>query len=159
MVKRRCVFLDRDGVINVKRPADHYVCDWTDFHWIPSCIDWIKLFNALQLLVIVVTNQRCVARGLLTAENLNALHDRMRDELAAAGAIIDDIFVCPHQIGTCDCRKPLPGMVLAARDKWNIDLARSIMIGDSELDRQLAEGCGMTFVAVEEGRVEKVIDP
>lgn len=157
MVKRRCVFLDRDGVINAKAPEGEYVCDWMEFELIPSIVDWIRLFNSLKMLVVVVTNQRCVAKGMLTLEDLNSLHDRMREELADRNAIIDDVFACPHEIGMCRCRKPQPGMVLAARDKWDIDLARSIMIGDSESDRQLAENCGMTFVAAQQGRVEQIV--
>ncbi len=150
---RRCVFLDRDGVINVKQPDGQYVCSWNDFRWITPTIDWIRLFNALDLLVIVVTNQRAVAKGLMTLDDLSTIHDRMVRELADRGAAIDDVFACPHEIDACECRKPKPGMVHAARDKWNIDLSQSIMIGDSPSDRQLAENCGLRFIGVREGTI------
>ena len=155
-LKQRCVFLDRDGVINRKPPEGEYIRTWEEFHFIPGIADWIRLFNALGLLVVVVTNQRCVAKGLIRGENLEEIHRNMTRELAGAGARIDDVFCCPHEEGTCECRKPRPGMVLAAERKWNIDLAASLLIGDSELDRGLAEACGLTFVRVADGRVLEV---
>ncbi|EMI17649.1 histidinol-phosphate phosphatase family protein [Rhodopirellula maiorica SM1] len=153
MVIRRCVFLDRDGVINVKADEGEYIHNWDEFQWIPNTIDWIRLFNALDFLVIVVTNQRGVARGKMTQANVDAIHEQMVRELAKKDAIINDVFVCPHEIGTCHCRKPQPGMIHAARDKWNIDVERSLMIGDSESDRQLASNCEMRFIQVRDGRI------
>ena len=155
---RRCVFLDRDGVINVKQPDGHYVCHWKQFEWIESSIDWIRLFNTLDYLVIVVTNQRAVAKGLITSQHLDDIHARMVAALANRGGVIDDVFVCPHEIDSCDCRKPKPGLVYAARDKWNIDLAQSIMIGDSPSDQQLAERCGLKFVGVKHGKICRIGD-
>ena len=153
----RCVFLDRDGVINVKPPAGDYVRSWEAFRLIPTMVDWIRLFNALGLLVIVVINQRGVARGLMSQSDLDRIHEVMLERLAVAGARIDDIFCCIHAEGTCDCRKPRPGMVLEAASKWNIDLKTSILIGDSPVDRRLAQACNLKFVAVDEGRITKVV--
>jgi len=153
----RCVFLDRDGVINVKPPAGDYIRSWEAFHLIPTMVDWIRLFNALDLLVIVVTNQRGVARGLMSQSDLDRIHEVMLERLAVAGARIDDIFCCIHAEGTCDCRKPRPGMVLEAASKWNIDLKTSILIGDSPVDRRLAQACNLKFVAVDEGRITEVV--
>jgi histidinol-phosphate phosphatase family protein len=153
---RRCAFLDRDGVINVKPTEGEYVRSWSEFRLIPETVDWIRLFNALDLLVIVVTNQRGVARGLMPQRELDAIHSKMVDELAQRGARVDDVFCCPHEKDACDCRKPKPGLVLAAQEKWRIDLARSIMIGDSQSDEELAARCGMRFVGVAEGRL---LDP
>jgi D-glycero-D-manno-heptose 1,7-bisphosphate phosphatase len=150
---RRCVFLDRDGVINYKAKPGEYVRTWEEFRLIPAVVDWIRLFNALDLLVIVVTNQRGVALGLVAPEELGRIHENMRDQLLALGARIDDVFCCPHAEGVCECRKPRPGLVLEAARKWDIDLARSITIGDSVTDRELAQQCGMRFIAVADGRV------
>ena len=83
---RRCLFLDRDGVINAKPPAGQYILRWEDFRLIPEAVSWIRLFKAAGFLAIVITNQRCVALGLLSGEDLQALHDRMCAELAAQGA-------------------------------------------------------------------------
>jgi D-glycero-D-manno-heptose 1,7-bisphosphate phosphatase len=153
---RRCVFLDRDGVINVKAQRGEYIRGVREFHIIPRVIEWIRLFNALDFLVIVVTNQRGVAKGVMDRSDLERVHQHLRDELSRRGARIDDIFSCVHEEGACDCRKPRPGMVLAAAAKWDIDIPNSVVIGDSDTDRQLAEHCGMRFISVDEGRVLEV---
>jgi D-glycero-D-manno-heptose 1,7-bisphosphate phosphatase len=147
-----CVFLDRDGVINVKQ-GDDYVRDWSQFQFLPNVIDWIRLFNELGHLVIVVTNQRGIARGFMTAGDLEVIHRNMCAELAKAGARIDYIFVCPHERDSCDCRKPQPKMVLDAQRKCDIDLTRSLLIGDSDSDAQLARNCGLKFLRAENGRL------
>lgn len=157
MVSQRCVFLDRDGVINQSPSTGEYVRSWEQFRLLPAVVDWIRLFKALGLLVIVVTNQRGVARGLMEQADLEEIHARMRAELERAGARIDDVLCCVHEEGACDCRKPLPGMVLKAAQKWDIDLGSSIMVGDSLTDRELALACGMRFVEVFEGKVTEVI--
>jgi D-glycero-D-manno-heptose 1,7-bisphosphate phosphatase len=156
---RRCLFLDRDGVINAAAPPGGYIYRWEDFHLLPEAVSWIRLFKAAGYLAIVVTNQRGVALGLYSQADLETLHDKMRAELAAQGAALDDIFYCPHDEGACDCRKPLPGLVRAAQQKWNIDLSASLLIGDSERDRLLAQACGIPFVRVLDGRVVETIHP
>jgi D-glycero-D-manno-heptose 1,7-bisphosphate phosphatase len=152
-VSRRAVFLDRDGVINMKPPAGDYVRSWAEFRFVPTIAGWIRLFNALDLLVIVVTNQRGIARGLTSQETVDEIHRNMLAELARGGARIDDIFHCPHdRHHDCRCRKPRPGMVEQAQRKWDIDLPNSLMIGDSDKDAELAANCGMKFLRVDEGR-------
>jgi len=147
-MKRRCVFLDRDGVINIAPAPGRYILRWEDFEFIPTITDWIRLFNTLGYLVIVVTNQRCVARGMISTEALGEIHRRMVEELAARGARIDDVYCCPHEEDACNCRKPKPGMVEAAAAKWNIDLANSLLIGDSPRDRGLARNANLNFFEV-----------
>jgi D-glycero-D-manno-heptose 1,7-bisphosphate phosphatase len=156
VVKRRAAFLDRDGVINVPPAPGEYIVTPDQFQLLPNVADWIRILNALRILVIVVTNQRGVALGVTAAEDLHRIHSKMRDDLSRRGAVIDDVFVCPHEEDMCQCRKPKPGMVIAARDKWDIDLVNSLLIGDSERDRQLAEVCGLTFLEVVDGRVHDV---
>lgn len=145
-MSRGCVFLDRDGVINKKAPEHDYIRNWGQFRFLPCIADWIRIFNALDYLVIVVTNQRGIARGLMSREAVDEIHANMAGELARRGARIDDVFVCPHEENTCDCRKPKPGLVFAAKAKWNIDLERSLMIGDSDDDAALARVCGLRFL-------------
>jgi len=154
---RGCVFMDRDGVINRNPPAGDYILNWSEFTFMPGIEDWIQIFNALGLLVIVVTNQRCVARGLMTGQALDELHRRMVAELLSRGARVDEVLTCPHEEGTCDCRKPFPGLVRQAVDKWNIDLGRSILIGDTDRDRELAANCGIPFVLVKDGAVMETV--
>ena len=145
-MSRGCVFLDRDGVINEKAPAGDYVRSWSQFRFLPNIADWIRIFNALDYLVIVVTNQRGIARGMMSREAVDDIHANMARELARAGARIDDVFVCPHENDACDCRKPKPGLVRQAQAKWDIDLERSLMIGDSDDDAGLARVCGLRFL-------------
>lgn len=152
-MSRPCLFLDRDGVINVKPADGAYVRDWSEFRLIPAIVDWIRLFNTAGFLVIVVTNQRGVARGIVRPEDLDEIHDRMIKELAARSARIDDVFVCPHEEGTCDCRKPRPGLIRDAQRRWDIDMERSLLVGDSECDRQLAANCGLRFLRACDGRI------
>lgn len=154
-MSHRCVFLDRDGVINEKPVKGEYIRTPAEFRLLPNIADWIRLFNALELLVVVITNQRGVALGIMTEDDLAAIHAKMMRELAALGARLDDVFYCPHALDDCDCRKPKPGLVHAARDKWNIDLSRSLLLGDSDNDRELAAACGIPFMWVENGRVLK----
>ena len=153
MVGRGCVFLDRDGVINVKPPLGKYIGSWEEFHLLPTVTDWIRLFNVLGYLVIVVTNQRGVALGLTSREAVETIHTRMVDELARRGARIDDVFYCPHDESACMCRKPLPGLIEAACQRWGIDLSKSLLIGDSDRDSSLANAVGVPFVRVQEGSI------
>jgi D-glycero-D-manno-heptose 1,7-bisphosphate phosphatase len=150
---RRCLSLDRDGVINVAPPPGEYVRRWEEFHFLPEAISWIRLFKAAGYLTIVITNQRGIALGLYSHADLADLHARMRAELAAQGALLDDIFYCPHHEDACDCRKPKAGLIVEAQQKWDIDLAASLLIGDSQRDRLLAERCGILFALVRDGRV------
>lgn len=153
MELRRSAFLDRDGVVNVSPAPGDYIRSWEEFRLIPEAVEWIRLFNALDLLVIVLTNQRGVSRGLIHPSELHRIHANMVAELARLGARIDDVFCCPHGASECNCRKPRPGLVWQAASKWNIDVKRSILLGDSPTDRLLAENCGMHFVNVWEGHV------
>lgn len=159
MPNRRCLFLDRDGVINAAPPPGEYIRRWEEFRLLPEAVSWIRLFKAAGFLTIVLTNQRGIALGLYSQADLEAIHDKMRAALAAQGAILDDIFYCPHDEGACDCRKPLPGLVQAAQQKWDIDLGASLLIGDTERDRRLAERCGIPFARVLDGRVLETIRP
>ena len=150
---RPCAFFDRDGVINRKAAPGEYIRNWSECELIPAAADWIRIFNGLGYLVIVVTNQRGIARGHMSAADVEELHERMRGELARTGAHIDDVFYCPHAEGDCECRKPAPGMIERAALKWDIDLTRSVMVGDSWRDQELAARCGLRFLLADEGRI------
>jgi len=139
----RAVFLDRDGVINRKPPTGQYVTKWEDFHILPGVVEGVSQLNRGGFAVIVVTNQRCIAKGLITIADLEKIHQRMRDSLARAGAIIDGIYCCPHEIEpSCDCRKPAPGMLLEAARSRGIELSASWMIGDSNIDVEAGKNAG-----------------
>ncbi len=139
----RAAFLDRDGVINRKPPEGQYVTRWEEVHFLPDVARAIALLNRASFRVIVVSNQRCVAKGLVPAPALEAMHQRMCEELAANGARIDAIFYCPHEKHPpCSCRKPAPGMLLAAARAHDIDLTASWMIGDSKIDVETGRNAG-----------------
>lgn len=137
------MFLDRDGVINEKAPEGLYVTRWEDFHVLPGVVEGIAELNQAGFSVIVVTNQRCVAKGLLSDADLNQLHRRMSDQLANAGAKIDAIYYCSHEAEPpCRCRKPAPGLLLDAAYAHGLDLGASWMIGDSDMDIQAGKSAG-----------------
>ena len=152
VVMNKAAFLDRDGVINRKAPEGRYVTRWEEFQFLPGVVEGITQLNRAGFCIIVVTNQRCVAKGLLTETDLKDLHQRMSEHLARAGARIDAIFHCPHELDPpCSCRKPAPGMLLEAARSRDLDLASSWMIGDSVADIQAGKtaGCRTARVLVE----------
>lgn len=152
-MSRNCVFLDRDGVINVKAAPHDYIRNWRQFKFLPNITDWIRIFNTLDYLVIVITNQRGVARGLIQPGDLDEIHNNMISELASKGARIDDLFCCPHHDNACECRKPRPGLVLQAQQKWDLNFDRSVLVGDSDSDEELAANTGLKFIRVAHGSI------
>jgi D-glycero-D-manno-heptose 1,7-bisphosphate phosphatase len=139
----RAAFLDRDGVINRKAREGEYVTRWEEMQILPGVSEAITLLNDAGFRVIVVSNQRCVAKGLITTAELEVLHRRLCEALASAGATIDAIYYCPHEMQPpCLCRKPQPGMLLDAARAHNIDLAASWMIGDSDIDVEAGRRAG-----------------
>jgi D-glycero-D-manno-heptose 1,7-bisphosphate phosphatase len=146
---KRAVFLDRDGVINRKAVEGDYVTRWQDFHFLPGAVEAISLLAGAGWSVIVITNQRCIAKGLLTIPELETIHRKMLLELAKSGADLEAIYYCPHEKQPrCTCRKPLPGMLLTAAQERQIDLASSWMIGDSEKDVEAGRRAGCRTVLI-----------
>jgi D-glycero-D-manno-heptose 1,7-bisphosphate phosphatase len=141
------VFLDRDGVINVKAPEGEYVTSWTEFAFADGALEGLRLLAALGVPVVVVTNQRGIARGRMTERDLADIHDRMRAEVARAGGRIDAIHHCPHE-GGCDCRKPGTALFRAAAEELGIDLAGSAVLGDRASDMEAAAAIGALRVLV-----------
>jgi D-glycero-D-manno-heptose 1,7-bisphosphate phosphatase len=148
----RTVFLDRDGIVNEKMPEGLYVSRWIDFQVLPGVPEALRRLNEAGLLVIVVTNQRGIAQGLYSAEDVDAIHASFRKLLAGWGARVDAFFICPHEIGKCNCRKPLPGLFDQAVAKYPIiKAAESVMIGDSLSDIEFGKRLGMKTILVEGG--------
>jgi D-glycero-D-manno-heptose 1,7-bisphosphate phosphatase len=140
---KKAAFLDRDGVINRKAPEGEYVTRWEDMEFLPGTREAIRLLNDAGFLVVIVSNQRCVAKGLITTEELDAMHERMCREFQAVGATIDAVYYCPHDYEPpCSCRKPQPGMLLDAARAHHVQLAASWMIGDSDHDAQAGRTAG-----------------
>ena len=136
----KAVFLDRDGTIARDVP---YCSRPEDFELLPDAAEGIKLLNEHGFKVVIVTNQSGIARGYFTEVILARIHEKMVTELAEQGAHIDAIYYCPHHPDdNCDCRKPKPKMVIHAAQDLDIDLSQSYVIGDSEIDTELARQAG-----------------
>lgn len=150
----RAVLLDRDGVINEKMPEGTYVRTPSELHPLPGVAEAIARLNRAGLLVLVVTNQRGIALGLYSLADLDAIHAALQQYLAGFGAHIDGFFVCPHDKGVCNCRKPLPGLFEQARTAFpQLDPATSVIIGDSLADIAFGRGLGIPTVFLA-GRAE-----
>jgi D-glycero-D-manno-heptose 1,7-bisphosphate phosphatase len=151
-VPQKAVFLDRDGTINTFKG---FITKPEDFTLIEGAAEAIHEINRSGYLAIVITNQPVIARGEVSPEELETIHNKMETELGEHGAYLDDIFFCPHHPDKgffgerpeykidCDCRKPKPGMILRAAQKYNVDLTASYMVGDDTRDVEagLAAGC------------------
>jgi D-glycero-D-manno-heptose 1,7-bisphosphate phosphatase len=140
---KKAVFLDRDGVINQRPPEGGYVTRWEEMQLLPGVPEAIVKLTRAGYFVFVASNQRCVAKGLVAASDLESMHERLCQQLAAKGALITEVYYCPHEkYPPCDCRKPSPGMLLAAARRHKLDLTASWMIGDSEVDVQAGRNAG-----------------
>jgi histidinol-phosphate phosphatase family protein len=143
------VFLDRDGTINEEV---EYLSDPRDFRLLPGAAEAVRSFNEAGWHVVLVTNQSGIGRGYFTWETLNSIHQRMTDELAAAGARVDGIYICPHRPDEeCDCRKPKTGMFEQAMRDLGKPPGPCAVIGDNITDLEPGQELGCTTVLVETG--------
>ena len=146
----RTAFLDRDGVVNEKLPEGHYVTRWSEFQVLPGVVHAIAALNSAGIRVIVVSNQRGIALGLYTLDDVQAIHDEFQKMLQAFGAHVDGFYFCPHDKEQCTCRKPLPGMFLQVQaDFSDINPLTSVMIGDSSSDMEFGKRLGMMTVFID----------
>ena len=158
--KQRAIFLDRDGTMNVSKG---FISKADDLELIPGTIDAVKAINKSGALAIVITNQPVIARGECSFEELHNIHNKLKTLLGEKGAFVDDIFYCPHHPDKgfegevselkfdCECRKPKTGMIDEAVKKYNIDLSKSYMVGDSTMDLETARNAGIKSVLVNTG--------
>jgi D-glycero-D-manno-heptose 1,7-bisphosphate phosphatase len=155
-MKRKAVFIDRDGTISEEVG---YVNHPSRFRLFPYAAPAIRLLNDNSWLAIVITNQAGVARGYFSEAMIQTIHDRLKQELANSGAKLDAIYCCVHHpsIGEppyrldCDCRKPKPGLIRRAAKELEIDLAASWMVGDRSSDIELARNAGINSAFVLSG--------
>lgn len=160
--KQKAIFLDRDGTINVYKG---FLRKLEELELIPGATEAIRKINRSGYLAIVITNQPVIARGEVTFEGLQEIHNKMETLLGQEGAYIDDIFLCPHHPHkgyegerpeykvACECRKPKPGLLLQAAEKYNINLEQSWMVGDSisDMEAGTAAGCRTALLKNEAG--------
>lgn len=148
---RPAAILDRDGVLN---DDTGYVHTPEQFRWLPGAIEGIRHLNNSGYLVIVVTNQAGVARGKYTEEDVNRLHSWINARLRRHAAHIDAFYFCPHHPSegkgayrtVCDCRKPAPGLIRRAAFEWNVDLSRSVAVGDKDSDHAAFKSAGIPII-------------
>ncbi|MBN1864289.1 MAG: HAD family hydrolase [Victivallales bacterium] len=137
----KAVFLDRDDTLIEDVP---YLSNPACVRILPGVVEALREFRKAGFLLVVVTNQSGIGRGMYAEENMHAVHGKMRELFAAEGVVFDGVCYCPHAPGqSCVCRKPLPGMLLDAAAKLGIDLSASVMIGDkpSDVEAGIAAGC------------------
>lgn len=135
------LLLDRDGVLN--RDRHDYVRTLDQLAILPGIPEAVAALNRAGVRLLVVTNQGCIAKGLLDEAGLARIHHHIGQILATAGGHIDAFYHCPHHNGDgCTCRKPAPGMILQAQREWGFDPARTWMVGDTERDMLAARAAG-----------------
>ncbi len=156
---RRAIFLDRDGTLNEEVG---YLRTLADLHFCAGAVEAVRRINEAGWLALVLTNQSGVARGLFTEAVVGEVHAEMQRQLQCAGARLDAFYVCPHLLlehaeGSealrhyrieCDCRKPKPGLIVQAANDFNIDIARSFVIGDRYRDVEMGHNAGAQSVLV-----------
>lgn len=157
--KQKCIFLDRDGTLNVYKG---FLTDIEELELIPGTAEALKCINSSEYLAIVITNQPVIARGGCSVQELEEIHNKLETLLGKEGAYIDALYYCPHHPDKgfegerpeykieCGCRKPKPGMLLKAAEDYNIDLSQSIMIGDGKNDMEAGKAAGCQTIFVDE---------
>ena len=146
------IFLDRDGVINRNRPRGDYVKSWEEFQFLPGARGAIVRLTKAGFRLLVVTNQACVGKGIVSWATVQEIHVRMMQEIARAGGQIEAVLCCPHLADAgCDCRKPAPGLLRRAHEEYRVDLRQAILVGDSAKDVQTAVAVGMSAIMVLSG--------
>jgi D-glycero-D-manno-heptose 1,7-bisphosphate phosphatase len=148
--RRPAVVLDRDGVLNKRPPKAQYVRSWNEFEWLPGAKEALRLLKENGYRVIIVSNQAGIGRGAMTETDLQDIHERMQQDAKESGGHIDAIYYCPHGWDDgCECRKPKPGLLFQAQHDLNLDLSRTVFIGDDERDAWAADaaGCGSILVS------------
>lgn len=147
------IFLDRDGTINIEK---NYLYRAEDWQWIEGAQEAIKQLKNAGYMIVVISNQAGIARKMYNESDVTKLHDFVNAELAKTDTAIDAFYFCPHhpdfsKVGTCQCRKPAPNMILQAAQDLNIDLEKSWMIGDKLIDIQAGTAAGVKAILVRTG--------
>ncbi|MDM4140411.1 MULTISPECIES: HAD-IIIA family hydrolase [Mycobacterium] len=152
----RTVFLDRDGTINVKAAEGEYIRSPDELVLLPGAAKAVAALNAAGLRTVLVTNQRWLSEKPAEPTHFTAIQQRLQELLASDGARLDAAYHCPHAANSCDCRKPLAGMLVRAAQEHDFDLAESVMIGDGDADVMAGRAAGAVTVLLRPGGDESV---
>ena len=149
----KTIFLDRDGTLNVRPPKACYVESPEEFVWLSGAKEAIQKLKENGYRLILVSNQPGIARGNLSVDTLNAIHDKMQADLRQeTGYEIDAMYYCPHNWDEeCECRKPKPGMLYEAQKEYSLNLRKCILIGDDDRDIQAGKAAGCKCCQVTDG--------
>lgn len=149
MERRKAVFLDRDGVIN-HDPGD-YTLNLSEFHLLPTALEAMKQMWDAGYLLVIITNQACIAKGKTTVEAVEEIHHFLRNEAMKMDFEIAECYYCPHHpdFSKCLCRKPGSLLVEKALGRFDLNPKECVMIGDKDRDVQCAEGAGVRGVKME----------
>ena len=153
------LFLDRDGVIN-RRIVDGYVTSWDEFEFLPGVLEAFTVFSKKFKRVFIVTNQQGIGKGLMSSENLMEIHKQLFISAEGAGCKIDAAYYCPDLAASnSPNRKPMPGMAFQAKSEFpDIELKKSIMVGDSNSDMEFALNAGLKSVFIGDGELKVEVD-
>ena len=150
---RRAVFLDRDGVLNVPMPLGEWVMKDDDFVLYDVEGELQRLVSC-GFVLLVVTNQSCIFRKLISSSEMDGMHQRKMGHLP-----ISKIYVCPHKPDDgCPCRKPAPGLLLRAKEEFDLDLDGSYLVGDNDVDIEAGEVVGVTSIKISPGGLKDAVD-
>lgn len=147
----RTVFLDRDGTINVKAADGEYIRSPAELVLLPGAAEALAALNAAGLRTVLVTNQRWLSENTADPADFANTQRRLDEMLARDGARLDAAYHCPHAANSCDCRKPLAGMLVRAAREHDFDLAESVMIGDSDIDMMAGRAAGTATILLRPG--------
>jgi D-glycero-D-manno-heptose 1,7-bisphosphate phosphatase len=146
------VFLDRDGVINRNRPSGDYVKSWEEFQFLPGARGAIARLTQAGFRLLVITNQACIGKGIVSSDIVQQIHELMILEIARSGGRNEAVLCCPHLPDEgCQCRKPSPGLLKRAQEEYKVDLGQAILVGDSVTDVQTAAAVSMPAIMVLSG--------
>ena len=156
----KAIFLDRDGTLN---PDPGYISNPDDFELFPGVPEALVKLQTAGYKLVIITNQSGIARGLITPEQLDAVHQKMLSLFVPYNIKIEGIYHCPHHpdfpsedgISVCNCRKPAPGMIYKAIEDLNIEPNESFMIGDKLSDVELGINSGVSSIKIGTAREEK----
>jgi D-glycero-D-manno-heptose 1,7-bisphosphate phosphatase len=141
------IFLDRDGVIIENCPD--YVRSWDDVQIYPQALEALKKVSRLPYSVVIVTNQSAVGRGIVSLSTAWAINEQLIEEVSMVGGRIDGAYMCPHAPWeACECRKPEPGLFFQAAKDLNLDMTKSLMVGDALSDLIAARSANVARLAL-----------
>ena len=135
-------------------PEGDYVKDWSEFFFLPGVFEALQILKRKDILAIIITNQSCVGKGIISERKLLDIHDKMQREIRVHNGNVDAIYFCPHDISDkCECRKPKPGLILKAFEEFQknqitINCKESFLIGDSESDIIAGQAAGVPTIRI-----------